>query len=225
MNGKNVLCEKSFTSKSYQARELIELADNNGLTLAVAHTFEHNSLFKFTKNLIENGGLGDVYFVTLSRMGNSPKRMDVNCLIDLAAHDISMLISLFGMPKYVSAFGNSYLKDGIADVANINLEFENKTIVNIMCSWLSPQKERKVTIVGSKRKLVFDDIEKSLTIFDNDGEHKIDIEYKQPLAEQVNDFYESVTYNRQPIVGGYEGYQVVKVLEACNESLKQRNGN
>jgi predicted dehydrogenase len=222
MAGKNIMCEKAFTLKGYQASELVEIADANNLILMVGHTFIYNSLVQKIKQFLLDGYLGDIYYVNMVRVGMSPVRQDVNCIYDLSAHDISMVIDWFGMPKYVSAFGNSYLKDKIEDVANINLEFENKTIVNIMCSWLSPQKERKITIVGSKRKLVFDDIEKSLTIFDNDGEHKIDIEYKQPLAEQVNDFYESVTYSRQPIVGGYEGYQVVKVLEACNESLKQR---
>jgi predicted dehydrogenase len=222
--GKNVMCEKIFTPTSSQAIELTEIAANNDLKLLVGHTFIFNSCYQFMKQFIEDGGLGDVYYVNMVRVGNSPKRMDIGCVGDLAAHDFSMLIDLFGMPQYVTAFGNSYLNDGLEDIATINLEFKNDVIATITCSWLNPRKERRVTVVGSEAMLVFDDIEKSVTVFNKEGENKIDLEYKSPLKEQVIDFINSIEKDEEPLVGGYEGIQVVKVLEACNESLKQRNG-
>lgn len=219
--GKNVMCEKVFTQTSEQAKELTDLAEVNGLKLLICHTFIYNSCYQFVKQFIADGGLGEVYYANMVRVGNSPKRMDIGCAGDLAPHDFSMLIDLFGMPKTISAFGNSYLRDGLEDIATINLSFENNVIAAITCSWLNPRKERCVTIVGSEAMLVFDDIKKSVTVFSEGAENKIDIEYKSPLKEQVIDFINCIENDEDPLVGGYEGMQVVSVLESAQKALKQ----
>ena len=219
--GKNVLCEKAFTYTTEEAETLTVIAEENNLKLAVGHTFLHNSCVKYIKDLLDTNGLGDVYYVSMVRVGMSPVRQDANCIFDLASHDISMVLDWFGMPTSVSAFGNSYLKDGIEDVAVVNLKFENEVIATINCSWLNPRKERSVTIVGSKRMLVFDDIKQSVTLFDKEGEHQQEIKYLQPLEEQVNEFISCVENDTEPMVGGWDGYDVVKIIEYCNEALKQ----
>lgn len=219
--GKNVLCEKVFTSTTEEAATLCAIAEDSNLKLAVGHTFIFNSCVKYIKELLENNGLGDIYYVNMVRVGMSPVRQDVSAMWDLAGHDISMLLDWFGMPTSVSAFGNSYLKDGIEDVAVVNLKFENEVIATINCSWLNPRKERTITIVGSEKMLVFDDIKQSVTLFDKEGEHQIDIKYLQPLSEQVDDFVNCIIHNSEPTVNGWDGYSVVQVLEHCQTALKQ----
>lgn len=219
--GKHILCEKAFTLTSKEAEVLTLFAEDINLKLAVGHTFIFNSCVKYISGLLESGLLGDIYYVNMVRVGSSPVRQDVGCIIDLATHDISMLINWFGMPDSVSSFGNSYLNDGMEDFAVVNFKFPDEVIASVTCSWLHPRKERSVTIVGSEGMLIFDDIKQSVTLFNKDGETQATIKYLQPLTEQVNDFIESIIQDRQPLVGGWDGYSVVKVLESCNQALKQ----
>lgn len=222
-NGIHVLCEKAVTDFSGGAKELIEIAEEGNVVLAVGQTYYYNSMVQKVKQLLDENYLGDVYYVSMTRVGNSPKRNDCNSFWDLAPHDISMLNYWFGLPKSISLFGKSYLRDGLEDFCVANLELQKGVIASIKCSWLNPVKRRVVTIVGSKKMLVFDDIEKSLVVYEGEKQEKIDIEYKEPLKEQVNDFIASILYDRQPLCGGKEGLDVVKVLEAGTNSLKNNS--
>lgn len=222
---KHVLCEKAFTYTESEAKDLILKAKINNVKLSVGHTFSYNSCVKYIKKLLEEKALGDVYYVAMTRVGNSPKRQDVNALWDLGSHDISMLINWFGMPKEVSSFGESYLQDGLEDFCVTNLKFENRVIANIKNSWINPIKRRFVTIVGSEKMLVYDDLSKTVTLYFNDG--AVDIwnadQSAEPLKEQVNDFISSIINNHEPLVSGTDGLNVVRVLESCQKSLKNNS--
>jgi len=220
---RSLLCEKAMTYTSDEAQRMINSSKMFGGKLCIGHTFEYNSLVQHIQKLLDEKVLGEIYYISMTRVGMSPVRQDVNALWDLGAHDFSMLIKWFGMPQSISSFGKSYLNDGIEDFVTTNVEFENNVIANIKNSWINPIKRRVVTIIGSKKMLEFDDIEKSLVIYDNDGKHKLDIEYKQPLSEQVNDFIDSILHDRQPLVTWESGLRVVKVLEAAQKSLKNNS--
>jgi len=205
LQGIPILCEKAFTYTSGSANWLIDIAEDKNVPILVSHTYEYNSCVQHIKKLLDEKALGDIYYVSMTRVGLSPIRQDCNAFWDLGAHDVSMLINWFGMPQSVSASGNSYLQDGLHDVVFANLEFSNNIMAHIKCSWLNPVKRRNITIVGSEKMLTFDDIQKEVIIYDKQGEYLQQIEYKEPLKEVVNDFVEVVKNNKKPLVDGIKG--------------------
>lgn len=222
-NGTHVLCEKAFTKNIEDGEILNYHAGYKNLILAVGQTYYYNSLVQKVKELLDQNYLGDVYYLSMVRVGNSPIRNDCNTFWDLAPHDISMLDYWFGMPTSISVFGKSYFQDGLEDFCVANLELKNNITASIKCSWVNPVKRRSVTIVGSKKMLVLDDIERTLTVYEKDKEEKIDVQYKEPLKEQVNDFIDCILNNKKPKCGGEEGLNVVKVLVAGSKSLKNNS--
>ncbi len=223
IQGIPILCEKAFTYTSGSANWLIDIAEDKNVPILVSHTYEYNSCVQHIKKLLDEKALGDIYYVSMTRVGLSPIRQDCNAFWDLGAHDVSMLINWFGMPQSVSASGNSYLQDGLHDVVFANLEFSNNIMAHIKCSWLNPVKRRNITIVGSEKMLTFDDIQKEVIIYDKQGEYLQQIEYKEPLKEVVNDFVEVIKNNKKPLVDGLKGLKVVHVLEAAQRSLESNS--
>jgi predicted dehydrogenase len=245
-SGKNVLCEKPLTYTSAESQDLIDVAKINNVKLAVGQIFEYNSCVQYTKKLLKENVLGDIMYLHFKRTGLGPIRQDVNAMWDLASHDISIALNLLGVnPISVSAFGQSYIQKDVDDVIFINLEFPNKVIANIHVSWLDPCKVRTATVVGTQKMLVFDDISLSekIRIYDKgasyqpksfdysefqlslrDGGISIpNIKYDEPLKTEVMDFIDSIRNNREPYTNGVSGYNVVKVLEACQYSLENQN--
>jgi predicted dehydrogenase len=156
----HVLVEKPMTLKSGDAKDLIQLADSKCLTLMVGHTFEYNSGVITLKKLIDGGELGKIYYLDAARLNLGLYQRDSNVLWDLAPHDISILLYLLGQnPISVSAQGMSSISEGIYDVAYINLIFPENISAYIHVSWLDPCKVRRITVVGSKKMAVFNDIE------------------------------------------------------------------
>ena len=231
MAGKHLLCEKAMASYKVHCNEMISQARYKNVKLAIGQTYYYNSLVQKVKQLLDENYLGDVYYVSMTRVGMSPLRQDVSAWVDLGAHDVSILDYWFGMPKSIACFGESYLQDGLEDIVTAQLQFENKITATVRVSWLNPIKRRNISIIGSKKMLVFDDIEKTLTVFDKcyDGSSvnfsgiNLNVEYKEPLKEQVNDFIASILYDRQPLCGGIEGLNVVRVLEAGSKSLQMNS--
>jgi len=216
--------EKAFTSNSDEAKDLIKTAEANNVKLTVGHTYQHNDAVKYIKKLLDDKALGDIYYVSMTRVGMSPIRNDVNALWDLGAHDLSMLVNWFGMPKNVSSYGKSYLQDGLEDFVITNLEFENNVIANVRNSWLNPVKRRNITIVGSNKMVTFDDLEKTVEVYNKKGERlKVGTFKTEPLAEQLDDFVQAIVKNKEPLVSGTDGLRVVELLEAAQTSLKNRS--
>lgn len=159
-HGLNVLVEKPITLRSQDAEDLIQLADLRSLILMVGHTFEYNSAMFVLKKLINSGELGKIYYIDSARLNLGLFQRDSNVLWDLAPHDISSLLFLLGQnPISVSAQGMCCIFDGIYDIAYINLLFPGNTPAYIHVSWLDPCKVRRITVVGSKKMAVLNDVE------------------------------------------------------------------
>jgi predicted dehydrogenase len=177
LNNKHVMIEKPMTASSQEALELIELAESRSLVLMAGHTYMYNPAVVFLKQLISNGELGDVYGIDSDRLNLGLFRTDVNVLWDVAPHDIYIILSLLDEELVaVSARGACHIEPNVYDVAYLELLFSSGSIANIHVSWLHPRKVRQLTVIGSKKMAVYDDIsdtekiliyDKGLTIPDN----------------------------------------------------------
>jgi predicted dehydrogenase len=242
-SGKHVLVEKPLTSNVNQARELVVLADKRDLTLLVDHTFVYSPAVNHVRDIVASGDLGDVYYVSMSRLNLGLFQKDINVVWDLAPHDISILTYVLGaQPEAVSAQGNSNILPGIEDVAMMTLYFPDNVIAYVHVSWLDPSKVRKATFVGSKKMLIYDDVEplEKIKIYDKgvDGPARYDtfgdfqFSYRygdiytpflanaEPLQVECRHFLDCIAGNAIPRSGGAEGLEVVQVLDAANRSLK-----
>lgn len=244
--GKHVLIEKPFTQTSEEAEELIRISKKNNLVLMAGHVYRYNPGIIKLKEIMEEK-LGDLYYASAERMGLGPIRKRASVLWDLAAHDISISTYLFdATPKSVSADGESYIQKGVEDVVFLNLKFPNNVIFTVYATWIAPEKIRKITVVGSKAMVVFDDTKKSemlkiyerginKALLDSTPEyhdhqsivslgdvHLPKVEQSEPLKNQASHFLDCIHENKKPITSGFEGLEVVKILEAAQKSLKKR---
>ncbi len=240
---KHVLVEKPITTRSEEAKELIELAKRQSRVLMVGHIFMFNQAVRKIKNYVDEGLLGDVQYLYASRTGLGPIRHDVNALWDLSPHDISILLYLLNQrPESVIAFGESYVQKDIEDVVFVILHFPNHIIAKLHVSWLDPIKIRQMTVVGTQKMLVFDDVSvtEPLKIFDKgvsyekpfgsygdfhlqvrDGDILIPkVQPNEPLKLECENFIDAIREGKKIETPGESGYDVVKILEAATESLK-----
>jgi predicted dehydrogenase len=239
-SGKHVLVEKPITTSHKEAEELVGLAKEKGLVLMVGHTFLFNAGIRKVKELIDSDAIGGIVYMHSQRTGLGPIRNDVNVLWDLAPHDISIFLHILGMPKRVIAKGRSFIKNNREDVVFLMMEFENGVIANAHVSWTDPYKIRSLTVVGSKKMVVFDDVSNEhVKVFDKginyeagdsygefkdivrDGDVTIPkIGSKAPLRAECEHFMDCIKNSKQPLSGGTDGMNVVKVLEAATKSLE-----
>ena len=240
--GLHVLVEKPLALDSQQARHLCDLAAAKQRTLMVGHTFEFNSAVHALKKLIQNGDLGDIYYIDMARLNLGLFQRGLNVLWDLAPHDISILLFLLGQePVSVSAHGTACVFKDTHDVAYINLLFPGDMLSHIHVSWIDPCKVRRVTVVGSKKMAVYNDVEMQdkLRIYDkgvNAPEYSAtygdfllsyrqgdvvipNIKLVEPLRQECQHFIECIQSGQSPRTSGEEGYKVVKILEAAQHSL------
>jgi predicted dehydrogenase len=242
--GKHVMVEKPLTYDLKQAEELVRISESTGRHLMVGHTYEYNMAIQWIKRYIEDGELGVIYYAYSKRVNLGQIRRDVNALWNFAPHDVSTLVYLMGKePKAVSAKGRSFIQDGVEDVVFMDLEFEGGTFCNVHVSWLDPNKERKIVIVGSKKMVIFDDMsaEMKVMIYDkgfdvkngqtaNFGEFQLitragnifipKISYTEPLKLECAHFIECILTGNKPQTDGRNGLRVTRVLSAAAESMK-----
>ena len=240
--GKDVYVEKPFVLEVAEAEELIQLASDQGRILMVGHLLEYHPVVNRLKQMIESGELGDIYYIYNQRVNLGTVRGDENSLWNFAPHDISSILYLLGeQPTDVSARGQSYLQPGIEDVVFLSLNFGGKRMAHIHVSWLDPHKVRKITIVGSKKMAVFDDLEgtEKLKIYDKGAAPNLDyntfaeyialrfgditipyMKIGEPLQIECRHFLDCVRTRTQPLSDGLDGLRVVKVLDAAQRSLK-----
>lgn len=246
--GKHVLCEKPLARTAAECDELIEAAEEAQRVLMVGHTFIFNPAVRMMRRLIAEGEVGRVLYCHTTRTGLGPIRTDVNALWDLAPHDLSILFYLIGRePISTTATGHAYLREGCEDVAFMNLGFEGGTIGAVHVSWLDPYKVRKVTVVGDRRMIVFDDVasDEKLKVFDrgasyetvSDASRGADFgEFKalirdgdilvpkvppnEPLKDQVTHFLDCCVNGTTPETDGLAGRRVIATLEAASASLR-----
>jgi predicted dehydrogenase len=240
----HVLVEKPITLKSDDAQKLIELADSKKLTLMVGHTFEYNSAVHALKKYMDSGELGEIYYLDAARLNLGLFQRDSNVIWDLAPHDISILLYLLGeKPISVSAQGTPCVFEGIHDVAYLNLIFPGNIPAYIHVSWLDPCKVRRITVVGSKKMAVYNDIEneQKIKIYDkgvdappaytnggfdefqcsyHTGDITIpNIRFAEPLRQECQHFLDCIVNQTKPLSSGYEGLEVVKILETAQRSM------
>jgi predicted dehydrogenase len=243
--GKDVYVEKPFVLYVSQAEELIRIAEQEGRILMVGHLLEYHPVMEQLKRLIDSKDLGDIYYIYNQRVNLGTVRGDENALWNFAPHDISSILYLLGRePSDVSARGQCYLQRGIEDVVFLTLNFNDRSMAHIHVSWLDPHKIRKLTIVGSKKMAVFDDLESTekLRIYDKSAEQSTDyntfaeyitlrfgditipyLKIDEPLRLECQHFLECIREREQPLSDGRDGLRVVKVLDAAQRSL-QKNG-
>lgn len=241
--GKHVFIEKPLTHSYETAVDLVRLADENHKTLMVGHTFEYTAAVNKVKSIVENGELGKILYISCTRVNLGLLQPDINVVWDLAPHDISTILYIMGeAPVSVNCQGKAHFRPGIEDVASTTLNFKNGVIAFIHSSWLDPNKIRRTTIVGSKKMLVYDDIEpqEKIKIYDKGIDvppyydtfadfqfsyrygdiHSPRIEDYEPLKKECDHFLACIEKGACPLSDGYSGLRVVSILEAANKSLK-----
>jgi len=242
MHDLNVLVEKPITLNSADAAELIQIAEQRGLTLMVGHTFEFNPAVQAMKEYIDSKELGDLYYIDTARLNLGLFQRDSNVLWDLAPHDLSIILYLLGSnPVSVSAQGMPCVIPGVYDVAYLSLSFPNKVTAYVHVSWLDPCKVRRVTIVGSRKMAVFNDLDSegkikiydkgvvAPTYTDDFGNYQYNYRYgdivmprisaSEPLARECEHFVESIINRTEPKSSGRSGLRVLKILEAAQRSM------
>lgn len=239
--GKHVLVEKPLARTSAQAEELIELAEANDRVLMPGHTFLYSPPVNKVRDLINAGELGEVYFVTSSRM-NLGKYQPDGVICDLAPHDLSILLYLIDRPiVQVSASARSIFREHNPEVAFITLTFEGGVTANIQISWLAPRKVREMVIVGSRRMVQYDDTaaDESVRLFDrgmefnepaNFGEYQLSyrsgdiivprVEAAEPLSLELADFANAIRTGEVPRSHSRLGLETVAAIEAAESSLQ-----
>jgi predicted dehydrogenase len=241
-NGKHVLLEKPMTSSVAEADILIELAAAKGLMLMVDHTFLYTGAVQKMQHLIEAGTIGSPRYFDSTRINLGLFQPDINVLWDLAPHDISILTFLIkDKPFSVNATGISHTHNGIENIAYMTVNYNSDFIAHFNCSWTSPVKVRQTLIGGDKKMIVYNDLEPSekIRIYDTGYEHKTEedktkimVDYRtgdvyipklssqEALLGVANDFISSINANKQPLADAVLGLNVVKILEASQQSIK-----
>jgi predicted dehydrogenase len=240
--GKHVLVEKPLTTNGIEAEELTEIAEKNGLTLMVGHTFQYNAAIRQLRDIVRSGELGDIYYIDSARLNLGLFQRDINVLWDLAPHDLSILLYVLGKdPLQVSARGSANVRRGIHDVAYVELRFPDDILAHLHISWLEPCKVRRVTIVGSKKMVVCNDLSDSekIRIYDMgvDCPYETDqfddfhlqyryggiriphVPFQEPLRVQCEHFLHCIRTGERPESDGRIGTKVVRVLEQADKSL------
>jgi predicted dehydrogenase len=245
---KHVLVEKPMTSNIIEAREVIQIAKDKNKILMVDHTFEYSPAINKIKDIINSNELGDIYSIKADWLNLGLLQPDINVIWDLAPHIISIINYLINKKVItVSANAIGYLRKDIAEIAQINIDFENNQSAYITVSWLDPTKTRKFTIIGSKKFLVFDLMAEDgqIKVYDKGAEiisnrfnpndefivkyrrgdiYSPSIENKEPLQEVCSHFADCILNNKIPRSDGGCALKTLEVLEAANNSLKI-NGN
>ena len=243
LNGKHVFVEKPFTSTPQQAEELIELAERTRLKIMVDHTFLFSGAVRKIRELVDNGTLGNLYYFDSTRVNLGLFQHDVNVIWDLAPHDMSIMDYIIQeKPEAVVATGGTHL-NCLADLAFITVYFPNKVVAHINVNWLSPVKVRTTLIGGEKKMLVWNDLEadekikvydKGVQITNGQSVYELLVSYRSgdvwaPRVEQAEAlkleleyFMDCIRNDRTPFNDGLAGLRVVKLLEAADQSLKER---
>ena len=244
--GKHTLIEKPMASSSAECEELIEIAQRNGLVLMIGHTFIYSSPVRKIAEIVQAGDIGDIRYINSRRLNLGLFQKDINVAWDLAPHDISIILHILGeFPLTLNCQGNAHVTPDIEDVTNMSLTFSHKRFATIQSSWLEPRKVREMTIVGTRRMIVYDDLKThgKIRVYDvrverpphydtfaefhysyHYGDSYIPhIQQEEPLKIECQHFLDCITKGTRPVSGGKQGLEMVRILEAASVSL-ERNG-
>jgi predicted dehydrogenase len=241
--GKHTFIEKPMAASSEQCRKLIALAGIQRRTLVVGHTFVYTTSVRKIKEIISSGEIGEVMYIASRRLNLGLFQKDINVAWDLAPHDISIILYILDQePLSVNCQGKAHIRPGVEDVTNMTLNFANGGIATIQSSWIDPRKIREITIVGSKKMIVYDDTEplEKIKIYDKYVEvpprydtfaefhfsyhygdmHSPYLKQIEPLKTECQRFLDCIRTGDKSDSSGEEGMKVVKVLEAASRSLQ-----
>ena len=242
--GKHIFVEKPMASSVTECEELISAAEIKNLIIIVGHTFIYSPPVRKIKEIIENGSLGEIQYISARRLNLGLFHTDINVAWDLAPHDISIILYVLGeAPVAVNCQGKAHVNPKIEDVSSMTLNFANGAFAIIQSSWLDPNKIREMTFVGSKRMLIYNDIDPAETIkiydkrvetpphYDTFAEFHYSYHYGdmyspylkqyEPLKRECQHFLDCIKTGKLPESSGYEGLKVVRILDAASESLNQ----
>ena len=241
--GKHVFIEKPMASSSAECEELVELAAKKGRVLMAGHTFLYSPAVRKIKQLVDSGDIGEIRYICARRLNLGLFQKDINVAWDLAPHDISIIQHIMGeQPVTINCRGSANITPGVEDVTTMTLSFSKQRSAIIHSSWLDPRKVREMTIVGSKRMIVYDDVAplEKIRIFDARVEipphydtfaefqyayHYGDmyapyIKQEEPLKTECQHFIDCIKNGTTPLTDGHKGLDLVRILEASSESLK-----
>ena len=241
--GKHTFIEKPMASSSAECEELIEIAQRNGLVLMIDHTFLYSSPVQKIAQIVQAGDLGEIRYINCRRLNLGLFQKDINVAWDLAPHDISIILHILDeLPTTVNCQGNAHITPGVEDVTNMSLSFSRKRFATIQSSWLEPRKIREMTIVGTRRMIVYDDLRTREKIriydarverpphYDTFAEFQYSYHYgdsyipylhqEEPLKLACQHFVDCIKTNSQPLTDGRRGLEMVRILEAASTSVK-----
>jgi predicted dehydrogenase len=241
--GKHTLIEKPMAASSAECEELIQIARSNGLVLMVGHTFLYSTPVQKIAEIVRAGDIGEIRYINSRRLNLGLFQKDINVAWDLAPHDISIILHVLDeQPLTVNCQGNAHVTPGVEDVTNISLSFRHKRFATIQSSWLEPRKVREMTIVGTRRMIVYDDLQthEKIRIYDvrverpphydtfadfhysyHYGDSYIPhIQHEEPLRAECQHFLDCIETGAKPLTSGDEGLELVRILEAASTSLK-----
>lgn len=247
LSGKHVLVEKPMATTAEECRELISVAERKGLTLMVGHTYLYSEAVRKALEIIGSGDIGDIRYINCQRLNLGLFQQDINVAWDLAPHDLSIILKVMGgMPKVVNCQGTAQVNPVVEDVTNISLSFAGRRFASVQSSWLEPRKVRQITFVGTRKMIVYDDLEPhgKIRIYDvrvdcpphydtfadfqysyHYGECRIPhLEQGEPLGRMCAHFIDCIRDGTRPESCGERGLEVVSILEACSESLRLQGG-
>jgi len=241
--GKHVFVEKPMALRLDDAVLVTEAARARGRCYMVGHLMVYHPVVTQLRRLIADGTIGEIHYLYASRVNLGRLRRDENALWSFGPHDVSIILDLLGQrPSQVSAHGHAYLQAGVEDVVFVHMDFPDGKMAHVQLSWLDPRKERRLTIVGSRRMVEFDDVHSTekLRIYDKGydrpptftqfGEyltvrhgdvHIPRVDLTEPLGLECRHFVECIAEGRAPRSGAAEGLEVVRVLAAAQESLER----
>lgn len=241
-NNKHLLIEKPATNSYKQLKELVHIAKRNKLYLMVDYTFLYTPAVQKIKEILDSNTIGDILFIEAQRLNLGIFRNDVNVIWDLAVHDISIIQYIINkIPKSLSVKGLSYIDSKKMDLSYITLKYDKKQISHISSSWLFPFKNKKMIIGGSKKTIVYDDIEptEKIKVYDkgynvhclNTDREKILVDYRigdiyipklsqeEALYRVCNEFLNSIKNKKEPLTNGNFALKINKILYACDKSV------
>ena len=242
--GKHTFIEKPMASSAAECEELVDIAQKMGLVLMTGHTFLYSPAVRKIKEIIAKGDLGEIRYISARRLNLGLFQKDINVAWDLAPHDISIIQHIIGeQPVTVNCRGCAHITPGVEDVTTMCLSYPGGRTAIIQSSWLDPRKVREMTIVGSKRMIVYDDVAplEKIRVFDARVErpphydtfaefhyayHYGDvyapyIKQEEPLKTECQHFLDCINNGTKPLSDGNQGLELVRILEASSESLRQ----
>ena len=237
-SGKDVFVEKPMALTLEDAEKMKKVSEETGQILMVGHLLEFHPAVLKLREMIALGELGTINYIYSNRLNFGKVRTEENALWSFAPHDVAVILRLMGQsPKEVSACGGSYLTSGIADTTMSNLRFSEESRAHIFVSWLHPFKEQRLVVVGDKKMAIFNDVapfgeklqlypqnvefDGPIPILKKENAEFVEHANTEPLREECRHFLECIQSRNQPLTNAQSGIDVLKVLQACQQSIEQ----